>query len=447
MNIKQRIASFIKDYQTNLIMILSIIIGLFLIVLIDGWQPYLTLNSEDFPNGETPPKYRHGQLTAEEKKWATTAWRFFEDNINPQTGLVNSVENVPITTMWDTASYLFALISAHKLEIIDNSTFHSKLNKILLTLAKLPLFHNRLPNKSYNTITLTMIDYGDPWKEKHVGWSALDIARLMVPLYYITWSFPEYSDLVKQIITRWDFSSLVSKGELTGASYTDDKLNITQEGRLGYEQYAAKSLMLYGLDIIKSSQYDSNLKFRKVEGIYIPTDIRDPKTHKAQNYIVSEPFILDGLEFGWDAYSKNLAYRVYRAQVERFKNTGIYTAVSEDNIDQAPHFVYNTVYAKGQEWHTITEHGISIPDAKSLSTKASIGWYVLYNDSYTAELIPQISKAIKPNKGWFAGIYEKNGKINAILTANTNAIILEALYFKQCGNFIQNAHKIKFHHE
>lgn len=426
-----------KQFQSNFIMIFSILFGLLLVFLIDGWQPYLTLDSEEFPDGKIPPRVRHGELTAEERNWAITAWKYFEHNYNHETGLVNSTDKFPITTMWDTSSYLLALVSAYKLDIINEKIFHLRLTKALRSLKKLPLFQNKLPNKAYNVQTLMMVDYNDPWVENHIGWSVLDISRLMVPLYYLAWSFPEYADLIKEILKRWKLDLLVSKGEIIGAHYNDGKLELTQEGRLGYEEYAAKSLALYGLDVVKSSQYDANLKFKKIEGVYVATDSRDPKTHKAQNYIVSEPYILDGIEFGWDSYSKNLSYRVYKAQLERFKNTGIYTAVSEDHIDQSPHFIYNAVYARGKAWQTLTELGEDASNFRSISTKAAIGWYVLYEEDYTSKLIQQIMKSKDPNNGWFAGIYEKDNKVNSMLTTNTNGIILESLCFKVYGPFIK----------
>lgn len=447
MNIKHKIISFIKDYQANLTMILSVIMGVLLILLIEGWQPY-QIGPKDFLDDKmVPPPSRQGPLTPQEKEWAVSAWQFFENNVVPETGLINSVAGYPMTTMWDTSSYLFALIAAKKLDIIDNSTFHSKLNKVLTTLSKLPLFDNKLPHKAYNTKTLKMIDYNNPSVEKHLGWSALDVARILIPLHYITWSFPEYAPLVQQVIGRWDLDALSTNGQLSGGSRLNNKLEVTQEGRLGYEQYAAKSLMLYGLNTIKSSEYNTNLKFKKIEGVYIPTDIRSPKTHHAQNYILSEPFILDGIEFGGDTYSKNLAYRVYRAQAARFKNKGIYTAVTEDNIDKEPYFAYNAVYINGKAWQTVSDTGVTLRDAKTVSAKAAIGWYVLYNDEYTTQLVQHVSKARTSDRGWFAGLYEKDNKINAILTANTNGIILEALYFKQFGSFLKNAYKSKFHHE
>ena len=73
--------------------------------------------------------------------------------------------------------------------------------------------------------------------------------------------------------------------------------------------------------------------------------------------MVSESYILDSLEFGADSVSKIFAHRVYKAQENRFERTGILTAVSEDNVDEAPYFVYNTVFSDGKEWNAITDQG------------------------------------------------------------------------------------------
>jgi len=45
-----------------------------------------------------------GQLCHADLEIAKTAWKYFENNYNPETGLVNAVDNYPSTTMWDTGS-------------------------------------------------------------------------------------------------------------------------------------------------------------------------------------------------------------------------------------------------------------------------------------------------------------------------------------------------------
>jgi hypothetical protein len=44
---------------------------------------------------------------------------------------------------------------------------------------------------------------------------------------------------------------------------------------------------------------------------------------------------------------KEYAANVLEVQKRRFDATGQLTSVSEDNIDQAPYFLYNTVYSNG----------------------------------------------------------------------------------------------------
>ena len=52
---------------------------------------------------------------------AQVAWKYFENNTQPETGLANAVDKYPSTTMWDTASYLGALVSAYELGIIEQT--------------------------------------------------------------------------------------------------------------------------------------------------------------------------------------------------------------------------------------------------------------------------------------------------------------------------------------
>src|SRR5712692_6256782 len=67
-------------------------------------------------------------LTAEEQGWARIAWQYFVNNYQPATGLVHSVDRYPASTMWDTASYLLALIVAYRLDLIDQETFDQRLS-------------------------------------------------------------------------------------------------------------------------------------------------------------------------------------------------------------------------------------------------------------------------------------------------------------------------------
>ena len=204
-----------------------------------------------------------------------------------------------------------------------------------------------------------------------------------------------------------------------------------------YDVLLCSSLIENGLDVANALRYTDFLRLVDIYGTSVATDSRDPLQFQAHNYVVSEPYILDGLEFGWDHLSKELAWRVYQAQAARFKETGILTAVSEDNIDQAPYFVYNTVYTDGKPWNAITEKGEDASQFKSLSTKAVFGWHVLYETDYTKKLMGKMEALADPAKGWYSGLYEVTGKPNKAITANTNGIILEALAYKQTGQLMK----------
>jgi hypothetical protein len=376
-------------------------------------------------------------LTAEEHKWAVIAWKYFETNFQTDTGMVNSVDQYPASTMWDTASYLMALISALRLEIIDIEQFDSRLSLILNILNQIPLFEGKLPNKSYNTVTGEMVNYQNQQTERGIGWSAIDVGRLLVPFNVIVWNYPHHSTAVKTILKRWDFDAMVKDGLIYGTAVNDSgETVLLQEGRLGYEEYAAKSLGLLGKDVSVALNYKDFLEFVDVYNIRLPHDSRDPEKYHAHNYVVSESYILDGIEFGWDEMSKEFSFRVYQVQERRFKQTGVPTAVSEDNIDQAPYFVYNTVFTDGKVWNCITEKGEDASQFKSLSTKAVFGWHMLYQTPYTQRLMDSVKELHDPEKGWYSGLYEVGQTTNKAITCNTNAIILESLCYKQFGKLV-----------
>jgi hypothetical protein len=279
-----------------------------------------------------------------------------------------------------------------------------------------------------------MVDYTNKPTDRGLGWSAIDVGRLLVPFNIVLWNYPAHSEEVRSVLKRWDMSLLLKQGQLHGAAVdAKGKTIYLQEGRFGYEQYSAKSFTLMGRDVSNALSYYDHLKLVTIDGVRVPTDTRDADKYHAHVYAVSEPYILDGLEFGWDASSRAFAHSLYDVQRKRFQLTGILTAVSEDNLDQPPYFAYNTVWADGKPWSTITDEGEDVSQFRSLSTKAAMGWLVLYRDGYTAHFQRALAGLFDPSKGWFAGRYERDGKQNRALTSNTNAIVLESLCYLQNG--------------
>ncbi len=378
---------------------------------------------------------KRGELSLQDKERAEIAWRYFERNYNVETGLVNSVDGFPSTTMWDQSSYLLGMISALKLGVLDQSAFDQRMSKALQTLAHLPLFFDQLPNKVYHAQNLDMTTYDNSVSKTGIGWSALDVARIVVPLNILVYDYPIHSEAATRVLAHWNFDSLTDSGVMMGARIHKETglPERIQEGRLGYEEYGARAISLLGLDASNALKYDDFLTIENVEGQSIPVDSRDISLFDAPNYVVSEPYILMAIEFGLDNQAKELAHRIYKAQENRFKNTGQLTAVSEDNINQEPYFIYNTVFANDTAWNAVSEDGEMFPELRTISTKAAFGWDALYQTNYTKQLMSEIEKTRTQDRGWVSGIYEKDGRLNDVATANTNGIILEIINYKVNG--------------
>ncbi len=424
--------------RSYLAMVIGMLIAFAVVLYVEGHaKDKEDLRAHIAPSVERPLIPAHRPLSAEEMIWAKAAWQYFVNNTQPS-GLVNSVDKFPSSTMWDTGSYFMALISAQRIGLIQQDEFDQRISNALTALAKLPLFDNKLPNKAYNTQTLDMVNYINQSSTKGIGWSAIDISRMMVPLNILVWNYPQHAVEVNKVISRWQLDKLVVDNQLQG-SMIDDKtqlISLHQEGRIGYEQYAARTLQLVGVNASKALDYTAHLRFVNVEGIQVPDDDRVSQKEGANTFIVSEPYILTGLELGFDHYSSELAWRVFKAQENRFHRTGIYTSVSEDHVDQAPYFIYSTLHYSGEDWAVITDKGIRVDKLRQLSTKSAFSWYALWRTPYSQQTRAQLNQLMDPSKGWYSGTYEIDKKINTSLNANTNGVVLESLAFINGGKLL-----------
>ncbi|XPV77587.1 MAG: DUF3131 domain-containing protein [Desulfovibrio sp.] len=386
----------------------------------------------EIPVSKDVPVAPWGNFNNSDAEVAEIAWEYFENNLNPETGLVDSVSGFHFTTLWDTASYLLGLISAERLDIISEEEFHSRMEKALKSLNKLPLYNGELPNKSYNTQTLKMTDYQNRDSDKGIGWSAIDIGRLFVPLNILIFDYPQYTDIIREMLEKWDYTRLFSNGVLYGTTVTPAGEELNQEGRLGYEEYVCKSFALMGFDVSKAYSYLDYTGFVDVSGVEVPVDVRLPAKFGAHTYTLSEPYIIDGLEFGWDYYSRELAWRVYEAQEARYLETGLVTAVTETALDEDPYFVYNTVFGDSTPWACVTSEGMRSDTWRTFSTKAAFGWATLFKNTY-GDLLKEKARSLQYAGGYKAGIYEVDGRVNNVQTCNTNGIILEAMHYRKFG--------------
>lgn len=378
------------------------------------------------------------KLSEQEVEYARIAWRYFINNCSEKTGLVNGRYNVPDFTFDDLSSYLMGAISAYELNIIDSLDFDNRLVRVLASLQKIPLYDNKLPNKIYHTSTMEMLDEKSNPSVNGIGWSALHIGRFYSVVQKILVDYPQYVPMLKSVIHRWKLEDMVVKGNLYSISRDENnELEKVPAGKLGFEEYCSKGLSMSGWDVTEAAVYTDFIKFITIYDIEVGVDTRDHKDKLDDNYVLSDPYILDGIEYGWDVNSLELANRIFNAQKSRYNKTNIITAVSKDYTSLPPYFVYNTLYVDGKTWHCVDEKGNEVADLKSVSTKAAFGWNVLFQDDYADLLLKTVKDLKDPKRGWYSGKYEKTGKTNTTITAATNGMILEALNYKIHGKIVK----------
>lgn len=375
-------------------------------------------------------------LTAEEEVYARTAWQYFVNNYQESTGFTNSSGGYPSGTLWDMGNYLMALNSVRWMGIIDQGEFDMKLNKFLSSLGGLRLFEDSLPNKVYNAANGELVDYGNNPVERGIGWSALDIGRVLAAFHVLRTCHPQYADWLKSIVDGWALDRSLDNGYLYGAAVLEDgQTLLVQEGRLGYEEYAVRGYELWDFSAPTAGSFEP-YQLVDIYGVKIPVDTRNFQATNANNYVVSESYILDGIEFGFlGNQMQDFAKRVFEVQRRRYLATGQLTAVTEDNIDGPPYFLYNTIFSNGEAWATITEKNELYREKRSISTKAAFGWRYIFPDSEYAQQLFEVAKGLMSpdGGGFYAGMYEETNEPNQSLTGNTNGLIIEILYYKARG--------------
>lgn len=367
-------------------------------------------------------------LSEEDRQLARSAWRYFELNRQP-TGLVSSAAFFPATTMWDVGSQFAGMTAARELGLLPADEFDRWMAQSLEALAKIKLYNNELPNKAYNAATLQPVNYGKLDTYQEIGFSALDMGRLGMWFDIISARYPQHASAIKTVTSQWNLTRLSKQGQLMGTDARNGKEEWQQEGRLGYEQYGAYGLAKLGLQPTVSLNPNTEMTTFDILGVAVPVDRRTTY----HNYVTSEPYVLDGLESGFKALPAEFAAWLLQVQQRRYWATNQLTAWSEDNLDRAPWFVYNNIFVDGQPWKTLDSSGKDASAFRGSSTKAAVGWNMLFRTSYTERVYKGMRWLADPERGVFAGYYEESQEPNRALTINTNGIILEALLYSHVG--------------
>ena len=364
---------------------------------------------------------------------ARSAWAFVERNYQPSTGLARAHDTYQYVTLWDVASALAATYSAHELGLIADAPYNQRMQRALATLGSMDLFDGAAFNKSYDSRTGRMIDRNQRLSSKGYGWSTTDIGRLLIWLRIIAVNQPQFASQAAAIVKRLNMPRMIVDGYLQGSDIDPQtgQLRAYPEGRMGYEQYAAAGLALWGFRAEKALDASLNALPVNVLGVSIVADKRGDER------VTSEPYIMMGMETGW--FSPELreqAWRVLAAQEARYKSTGTLTMVSEDALPDPPYyFYYYNVYRQGRPFTVDAPAGQGYTDRpRWLSSKAAFAWHALLPSAYTLAVVQAVQGAMIPGRGWGAGVYEGTLRPTGDASLNTAALILEAAFYNLRGH-------------
>lgn len=361
---------------------------------------------------------------------ARAAWSQIDAHYYPATGLANAQPDWQYPTSWDIASTLAAYYSARGLGYISDAEYKTRASKLMETLEKARMYQDVAYGRNYDAKTGELVGPDQKPHPTGTGYSAMDIGRLLVVLGIVAKQDPDLANAAKAVASRINAKKIIKSGYLTGTELNKrGRPEAYQEGRVGYEQYAASGFSLWGMEASAALSGAANAGKGTVLGIPITTDRR------GFDRLTSEPFIMKGLELGWTNEMREMAWQTLSAQAARFEQTGQMTIVSEDGLKQPPHyFYYYCVYCSGKPFViNIHSPGVDLTEPRWISTKAAFAWNALLPSRYTWQAVQTVRPALDPKVGWASGIYEATNKSTDTYTLNTAAIIMESALYRKTG--------------
>jgi hypothetical protein len=362
---------------------------------------------------------------------ARSAWAYVRRNYHASTGFVGATDQYQFVTMWDVGSILGAYLAARELGFITPDDYRSRVSRVLRSLESARLHDGAAFNRLYAAGSGQMVGRDHRPTRRGHGWSATDLGRLLVWLKIVAAHDPEYEASARRIVGRLDLDRIVRDGYLRGEELTPrGRRRLFQEGRIGYEQYAAAGFALWDIRADGALDLHANATPVTVLGQNVLADRR------GDDLLTSEPVVMLGLEIGWPSTDwERLARAVLAAQEERYRRTGLVTVVSEDAVPRPPaYFYYYLLHHNGEDFVVVTPSHDLVPwNLRWVSAKAAFAWHALFPSAYTWLALQTVKGAESPNVGWSAGVYERSKVRVPSPNLNTAAVILEAAAYFMRG--------------
>jgi len=368
----------------------------------------------------------------QDKLIAQKAWQYFTHNVDVETGLSYDTHDYPYSTMWGVASYIAGLVSVHKLGVISSESFEQRFSLLIDSLNTMPLYNDEAPNRQYKVDTLSLVDIKNNSSDVGSGWSAIGIGRLLIWLKIVESWYPNFQSDIQLFIARLDLERLLKNSELNGVFYDGFSETIFNEGRFGYEQYAAMGYKLWGYSVVNASNYET-VVFKNIYDIDVPIDSREGA------YLVSDPFLLAAMEFSIvDEDFNRYTQRIYQVQKQHSLAIKRPVAQTEINLHQTPWFAYLSIFDNNQAWQVATYEGNNYPDFSGYSTHGIFMLDAVFSDGHTQNMMLSATELVSEKSGYYTGkSYE--GEIIRAHSSHSNGVILQSLLFKKLNEAFINS--------
>lgn len=216
--------------------------------------------------------------------------------------------------MWDMVFFLLGFILVECIGFIDCEEFDWCFVLVFELLVCMLFFDGQLLNKLYNMCMFEMVNYDNLLNVCGIGWLVIDIGWLFVLFNVFVWYYLEYIVMVCVVIDCWDMMYFVQDVIFYGVMVEEGEMIYVQEGWIGYEEYVVKFFIFFGIDVQKVLRMVDYFKYVDVYGVDVLMDCRWFEDYDVYNYVVSELYIFDGFEFGWDFIFEEFVYCVYLVQ-------------------------------------------------------------------------------------------------------------------------------------
>ncbi|MHB9301402.1 DUF3131 domain-containing protein [Thermofilum pendens] len=330
---------------------------------------------------------------------ARAAWGYFSPGFGlSQRGINYATPSWHYVTDWDVGHYLSAIVDAAWLGLISRDEAISRAEKVLAFLSTRPLHPSGVPYSAYSSDTGMPAENAGPSNPSDAG-------RLLIALYRLKKSFPELAPTVDYVVERNGFSAFA--GSVPDSGF--------------YSYYYAYGFHLWGFNtpqVMKALSMLGRLPYTRTVDAY---GVRLPYVE-----VTMEPILLTIFELDPPPEFYEWAYKVYKAQENRYLATGKPTAFTEGQVNAPPYYIYEWIVDiyTGETWTVWSGSLGKLSMTPVVYAKAALGMHAIWNTNYTAFLAEYVMKAKTPNC-FYEGV-DENGNVVYAITDKTNAMIVSA---------------------